>query len=54
MMEYFNVIYCEIELFDMVIKEIYNFKDKLDCDLILRLEGIVGVICSYVENKFYV
>lgn len=37
---------------DIVIKEFYDFKDKLDRELALRLENIVGVIRSVVENKF--
>lgn len=32
----------------------YFFKDKGDREIILKLEGIVGVVRVFIENKLYV
>ncbi|WP_204119960.1 histidine--tRNA ligase [Levilactobacillus wangkuiensis] len=38
---------------DIVIKEMYDFKDKGDRHLSLRPEGTAGVVRAFVENKLY-
>lgn len=55
MFEYYEVISCLVgDIMDIVIKEMYDFYDKGDCYIMFCLEGIVFVVCFYVENKLFV
>lgn len=52
--EFYDIFFCLVgDMFDVVIKEMYDFKDKGDCYIVLCLEGMVGVVWVFVENKLY-
>ncbi|MFN4226887.1 MAG: histidine--tRNA ligase [Candidatus Ratteibacteria bacterium] len=38
---------------DIVMKEMYEFKDKKGREIVLRPEGTASVVRSYIENKIY-
>ncbi|MCM8767594.1 MAG: histidine--tRNA ligase [Candidatus Omnitrophica bacterium] len=38
---------------DIVMKEMYEFKDKKGRDVVLRPEGTASVVRAYIENKIY-
>lgn len=54
MFENFEVFLCLVgDIFDIVMKEMYDFYDKGDWYIMFCLEGIVGVVWVFVENKLY-
>ncbi|ADE19645.1 histidine--tRNA ligase [Mycoplasma crocodyli] len=52
-LEHSDIFKRSAESSDIVNKEMYEFKDKGDRDLVLRPEGTASFIRAYIENKWY-
>lgn len=52
--EYYEVIFCSVgDMMDIVLKEMYDFYDKGECYVMFWLEGIVLIVCFFVEYKLF-